>query len=207
LNLYDWELVIVDGPYYTIDTTVYDTLIDYLDAGGKLVMSTYRVDDNPSHALWSHLGFEFSADIPDGSPIHIWDKTHSIFNTPISYGANNYTPVLDYGDEGDLLTVLSNGIALAGYTETEQPGNATIVLRKDAKTLFNGYLIDEFSGDVDDSTYEDRLELWIAEIYFISNYMAPPTGGGIPGYDLSFFMIAAVAIIGLISIVNRKKFK
>ena len=208
LNLYDWDLVIVDEPWSMIDVSVYDTIIGYLEAGGKLVMSTYRVDNTPTHPLWSYLGFEFTADIPDTSPIYTWDNTHSIFNTPISYGANNYTPILDYGDEGDLLTVFPNATALAGFTETEQPGNATIVLRNDNKVLFNGYLIDEFSGDIDDSTYEDRLELWIAEISFIYNYGASiiPTGG-IPGFDIGLFLLVTFSTIGVISIIVVRKKK
>jgi hypothetical protein len=208
LNLYDWDLVIVDEPWTLIDPTVFDTLLDYLKTGGKLIMSTYRVDNSPAHPLWSYMGFEFSADIPDSSPVYIWNDAHSIFNSPILYGANNYTPVLDYGDEGDLLNVFPNATALAGFTESEQQGNATIVLRNDGKTLFNSYLIDQFSGDFDDSTYEDRVELWIGEIYFIYNYGASIPQGGIPGFELGIFMVVSISTIGLISIaINIKKKK
>lgn len=207
LNLYDWELVIVDQPVFTIDFSVYDNIINYIAAGGKLIMSTYRVDDEALHPLWSYLGFEFSADMPDKSPIYIWEDTHPIFNTPISYMPNNYTPFYDYFDEGDLLTVFPNATALAGYTETEQSGNATIVLRNDGRTLFNGYLIDQFSGDIDDSTYEDRLELWIAEIYFIYHYGASTPSGGIPGFEIGIFLIVSISTIAVISItiVIKKK--
>ncbi|TFG02891.1 MAG: hypothetical protein EU542_03885 [Promethearchaeota archaeon] len=201
LNLYDWDLVIVDEPWTLIDPSVFDTLLTYLKAGGKLIMSTYRVDNTPVHPLWSYIGFEFSADLPDSSPVYIWNDAHSIFNTPISYGANNYTPVLDYGDEGDLLTVFPNATALAGFNETEKTGNATIVLRNDGKVLFNSYLIDQFSGDGDDSTYEDRIELWIAEIYFIYNYEALTPQGGIPGFELGIFLIVTFSTIGLISVI------
>jgi len=207
LHLYDWDLVIVDEPWTLIDPTVFDTLLDYLKTGGKLIMSTYRVDNSPTHPLWSYMGFEFSADIPDHSPVYIWNEAHSIFNSPISYGANNYTPVLDYGDEGDLLNVFPNATALAGFTESEQQGNATIVLRNDGKTLFNSYLIDQFSGDFDDSTYEDRVELWIGEIYFIYNYGASIPQGGIPGFELGLFLIVTISTIGLISIITIFKKK
>jgi hypothetical protein len=208
LNLYEWDLIIIDEPYYYLGLSVYNSIIEYLNSGGKLLMSTYWVSWNPSLPIWSYLGFEFSSDLPNSSPIYIWESSHSIFNTPISYGANNYTPVLDYGDEGDLLTVLPNATALAGFTSTAQEGNASIVLRNDGKTLFNGYLIDEFSGDVDDSTYEDRLELWIAEIHFIYNYesLIVPTGG-IPGFEIGLFLLVTFSTIGVISVIVVMKKK
>ena len=207
LNLYEWDLIIIDEPYFLLDLSVYDSILNYLEAGGKLLMSTYSVSYNPSLPIWSYLGFEYSGNPPDEAPVYIWESSHSIFNTPIPYGANNYTPTIDYGDEGDMLTVFPNATALAGINETEQEGNATIVLRNDGKVLFNGYLIDEFSGDVDDSTYEDRLELWITEIDFLYNYGASTPSGGIPGFELGIFLIVSISTIAIISItiVMKKK--
>jgi len=164
LYKYNWELVIVDQPWYPMDL---DIFIDYVDSGGRIIMSTFMVDDNPSHPLWAKLGFSFAANELTPVPIYLWSPSHRIFTTPANYGAANFTSFIDYGDVGDLLTIYPNATALAGFTNTTQTGNATIVLRKDGKTLFNAYLIDQFSGDVDDSTYEDRLELWINEIAYM----------------------------------------
>jgi hypothetical protein len=164
LHLYDWDLVIIDMPTTPTDL---DIIFDYIDSGGRLIMSSYIVDDIPSHPLWAKLGFSFAADAPDDVPIYPWNPSHRIFTTPAPYGANNFTPVELYGDEGDLLTVYPNATALAGFTNTTETGNASIVLRNDGKTLYNAYLIDQFSGDVDDSTYADNFELWLNEIAFM----------------------------------------
>lgn len=164
LYKYNWELVIVDQPYYPMD---FDIFIDYIDSGGRLIISTFMVDDVPSHPLWAKLGFSFAANAPDSVPIYPWEPGHAIFSTPAPYGADNFTSFWDYGDEGDLLSVYPNATALAGFTDTIETGNATIVLRNDGKTLFNAYLIDQFIGDVDDSTYDDCFELWINEIAFM----------------------------------------
>lgn len=167
LSLYSWNFLIIDQPSGIITTEILNSIEDYVENEGRLLMSSYRVDDLQSHSLWSTLGFKFVADMPDKSPIYIWESGNDIFNKPIAYGANNFTPNYDYFDEGDLLTVYPNATALAGYTETYKAGNATIVLRNDRKTLYNGYLIDQFNTDMDDSTYEDRLELWINEISYM----------------------------------------
>jgi hypothetical protein len=161
-----WNLVIVDNPWWSIDS-YYGDIVDYIEAGGHFLMSSYLVDNLPTSPLWRQLGFAFADDPPDGADLFIWDHGHDIFNQPIMYGAANFTPTLDYGDEADMLTVFSNATALAGFTPNPAVDNASIVLRNDLRTLYNGYLIDEFSGDLDDSAYPDNLELWINEIAFM----------------------------------------
>jgi hypothetical protein len=135
---------------------------------GKFLMSGYQVSAASTSPLWSVLGFEYAAQAPDNPDLYIWDEGASIFNQPYDYGALNFTNFgLDYGDEGDLLTVFDNATALAGFSDTPQDGNASIVLRNDGMTLYNAYLIDEFDGDTDDSTYPDNFELWLNEIAFM----------------------------------------
>jgi hypothetical protein len=117
-----------------------------------------------------------------------------------------YTPVTDYGIEGNLLTVFSNATALAGFTVSETADNAIIVLRNDRKTLYNGYLIDQFTSDTDDSTYPDNFELWLNEIAYMWSY-AVSSKGGIPGYDLYVVTGSVFLSLGLISLVLLKKRK
>jgi hypothetical protein len=166
LNLYSWALVVVDNPWHSM-TSYYGALGQYVDAGGRLIFSSFMVDNVPSDPLWAKLGFAYAADMPDSVPVYIWSASHDIFTAPNHYTAGNFTPTIDYGDEGDLLTVYSNATALAGGTATATAGQAVIVLRSDKRTLYNGYLIDQFAGDLDDSTYEDRFELWENEIAFM----------------------------------------
>lgn len=204
LHLYTWEMLIFDNGNYFIEDFLYD-IADYIDAGGKLIMSTFTVDDYSTHPLWSRLGFELSANIPSEPTFHIWNPTHAIFTTPIAYGATNFLSDNSYGDDGDLLTVFSNATALAGFTPTEQPGNATIVLSNSGKTLFNSIIVNKYSLDTDDSTYEDRLELWMNEIEFIMTYTPPLGPGGIPGYELGILAFASIFAIGVVSILILKK--
>jgi hypothetical protein len=174
LSLYSqqWSLVIIDVCWPGLQPYLED-FSSYLDTGGDLIVSWYRVDSFQTDPLYSKIGFEYSDDLPDKAPFHIWDDGHGIFNHPHDYGAMNFTAADDYGDEGDLLTVYPNATALAGYTTTDQPGNATIVLGFGGHALFNAYLIDQLSGDTDDSTYSDARELWENQIAFM--YYDRPT--------------------------------
>ncbi len=130
-------------------------------------MSFYNVDYMPDHELWPLLGFSPASDLTTGVPVQIWNTEHLIFNFPISYGADNLTPIYDYGDEGDVLNVYDNATALAGVTLTLESNESIIVLRNNKQTLYNGFLIDEFNQDLDDPTYLDSYELWLNEIAFM----------------------------------------
>ena len=46
------------------------------------------------------------------------------------------------------------------FTASATAGEAFITLRNDEQTLFNSFLIDEFTDHYDDSTYSDTFELW-----------------------------------------------
>jgi hypothetical protein len=206
LSLYPWSLVIVDNPWYSI-TSYYNDLGRYVDAGGRLLFSSFMVDNVPSSTLWPKLGFTYAADMPNHAPLYVWSASHAIFTTPNAYHPGNFTPTLDYGDEGDCLTVLPNATALAGNTTTVTAGRAVIVLRNDKHTLYNGYLIDQFAGDLDDSTYEDRLELWENEIAFMLVPL-PPLVAPLPWW-LILLVVVIVLVIVLVLIVvllrRRKK--
>jgi hypothetical protein len=166
LSLREWYLVIVDNPW----PSIYEFYLDfdeYIQSGGRFLMSGYQVSSRPNSPLWSTLGFGFAGPSADSVPLYVWDESASIFNIPHQYGAANFTPFTDYGDEGDMLNVLGNATAIAGFSPTSQSGNASIVVRNDGMTVYNGYLIDEFSNDLDDSTYADNFELWLNEIAFL----------------------------------------
>lgn len=172
LHSQQWSLVILDSAWPGIHPYL-DDFSSYIDAGGELIISWHMLNVYQSEPFYSKVGIGFSADFPDEQPVHIWNPSHGIFNYPNNYGALNFTPGYDIGDEGDLMTVYSNATAIAGLTETSQPGNATIALGFGGQVLWNSYLIDQLTGDLDDSTYADNFELWMNEIAFM--YYDRPT--------------------------------
>jgi uncharacterized membrane protein len=161
----EWDLVVADNPWGDL-YDCYSNMLQHVQNGGRFIMSDYQVGSNQENALWTALGFEFAYQQPDSSDVFIWLPDSPVFNIPNHYGAINFTPTVDYGDEGDLLRV-TTGNALAGYNMSATDDNATIVLGSSGKTLYNGYLIDQFAGDNDDSTYPDNFELWENEIAYI----------------------------------------
>lgn len=164
-SLYEqaWKLVVIDAPWgFAADYL--DDFEWYVDSGGRLLMNWYHMTATPSHTLYPKLGINYAGDLADPTPVYMWDFDHPVFNIPLEYGASNYSGPRDYGSTGDLLQVYDNATALAGITAAPEDSKATLVLRNDGKTLYNSYLTSQYSADTDDSTYEDRLEVWINEL-------------------------------------------
>ena len=161
-----WDLVICDEPGSTIIGYT-DCLYDWVAAGGELIISYYFIHNQPDDPLWPLLGVYPDAGAADEPDVHIWVSGHPIFNIPVDYGETLFEPIIDYGTEGSKLHVFSNATALAGYTASSTANETAIAIRNDFKTLTNAFLIDEFQGDYDDSTYMDSFELWVNEIGFM----------------------------------------
>ncbi|MCK5239956.1 MAG: hypothetical protein KAR33_10435, partial [Candidatus Thorarchaeota archaeon] len=162
-----WDLVILDHNNYFY-SSMYDGLYDYLMNDGRAIVNTFRMNSFPDHPIWNLMGANFSASWPSNADAHIWDTNHEIFDTPIDYTAATLNVSgASFGDDGDMVTVLDNAIALAGFSATEEPGNASIVLRNDGNTLLNSFLLNNMRGDIDDSAYLDTFELWFDQIAFM----------------------------------------
>ncbi|MBD3406992.1 MAG: hypothetical protein GF411_12815 [Candidatus Lokiarchaeota archaeon] len=165
LYWYEWDLVIFDSPWaamgYTNDTS------DYLDTGGKLIISYYWTVTHPDEPLWAKLGFAYADEKTVASTTYFWDAGHPIFNNPIDLGESYVSGGEDYGRTGEALTVFDNATAIAGYASSVTADEASIVLGLNGRSLYNGYLIDQYNGDTDESAYKDNFELWINQIVFM----------------------------------------
>lgn len=199
LDSKSWDLLIYNNVNYWPESIIYDELYAFVNTGGTLMLTTFTVDNHPTHPLWSKMGVEWEASLSGTPSMYFWDASHPIFTEPNNHMMNNYTSIVLFGDDGDTVVYFEGHTALAGTTTTPQNGTATIVVSDDRKTLFNTLIIDNFATDEDDSTYEDRIELWQNEIVFM---MTEPTttGGGFP-LDTTTLLIIGGGAVGLIVIL------
>jgi len=197
LDSKSWELFILNEINHPLIGLELDDIYAYVNDGGRLLLSYYDMDAHPTHPLWSKLGVEHSTTLSGSPEIFVWEASHAIFTDPNDHSAVNYTSGAGIADDGDSVTVLAGYTALAGTTADAQAGNAVMVVSSDKQTLFNPFLIDNFVNDDDDSTYEDRVELWENLI----TYMMVP-GGGLPfNLDTTTLLIIGGAVLGLIIIM------
>ena len=203
LDSKSWGLVIYNAVNIIQETGILDELYAYVDDGGRLLMTYFAVNNVPTHPLWSKLGVEYSSTLTGTPSMYVWDDSHPIFSEPNDHGANNYTSIVLFSDDGDAVTVRDGFTALAGTTASVQADTAAIVVSNDKQTLFNSIVIDNFGTDEDDSTYEDRIELWQNEI----TYMMTPGGGGFT-LDTTTLLIIGGAVLALIiigALIMRKR--
>ena len=166
LNDQHWDLVIIDNVGYQELEDYLSDLLTYVNQGGRLLMSTCDTHHSPGHDLWAALGFEYAKSATTFDSTHMWNAYHSIFNIPHIFTTGYFIPEITYGTPGDYLTV-TTGTALGGWFVIPRDGNASLVLGASGRTLFNSFVIDEFTNDLDDSAYSDNFELWENEIAYM----------------------------------------
>lgn len=173
LSTEQWTLVIFDQPGYSIIAPEYcSSILSYLKAGGKIIMSSWQMDTDSYPVLtplYDYLGVTYAGNYFLTPPtIYIWDNSHPIFNIPRNYGANNLTTSYNYVNRDCTnLTVLANGTALAGLSPGSSTTNASIVLGANGRAITNGMLLTAYSDDTDDSTYSDAFEIYSNEIAYL----------------------------------------
>jgi hypothetical protein len=164
----DWDMVVFDNNNH--GTTSYQLhLIDFVEGGGKVVLSTWGLNV----ATGVYFGVEVSDWLHDPPVVHLWEPDHPIFNLPAPYGATTLETTLDLGFGTDALnfTTFANATPLAGYSAA--PAGAAIVLGAGGNVIVNGPLIVSYADDFDNSTYPDNVEIWENEIAFL--YFDRPT--------------------------------
>jgi len=132
-----WDLVVVDCPSNTPGS--WTPLIDYIDGGGKAIMSFWMLEGVPALAA----AFDVSMTGTYGTPenVYAWNASHAIFTTP--YVVGDLTAWHDHwADDGDHLTAINGAQELAGFSGSPSAGMAAIVLGNGGRTLYNGFLFD-----------------------------------------------------------------
>ncbi|MFX1576006.1 MAG: hypothetical protein ACFFCF_02420, partial [Promethearchaeota archaeon] len=90
LYRYNWDLAIVDnGDYFGFDS-YYDGLVDYLDAGGSLIFTSFDADSGAPHPLFSRLGVTHAASVGGDPTTYVWDAGHHVFSMPHLFTTTNF---------------------------------------------------------------------------------------------------------------------
>ena len=154
LQLQTWDLVIYNEYRYIPSSTTLDELEDHLDAGGKLIYSSWY---NASHDLFTKMNVGFNSAFTSPLDIHAWDSTHALFTVP-----NPIPSVLEpawntCGTEGRRL-INNGGVAVAGFTPVSAYGQAAVVVGASGNSIYMG----EVPFAYNQGTLQEFLENQIA---------------------------------------------
>ena len=168
LDLYDWGLVVVDGLEDTLSSTSHSKLLEFMDSGGRLVISSESLTS--AHPLWSYLGVQEATGIVTAPQQYVWDTAHPIFEVPVDFGASSltssFTPIPPTQTAFNL-SLYSNATALAGTTASPAAINVGIAEGAGGRAIINGLLLTLYSDDADLSGYADGFEIWLNEIAYV----------------------------------------
>ncbi|MBD3405242.1 MAG: hypothetical protein GF411_03785, partial [Candidatus Lokiarchaeota archaeon] len=168
LNLYQYDLIVIDSNYYNIVSSYSTEVIDYLEEGGKLAIRSWVMSSNKS--LWSYIGIAPNGTtITSGPPdVYLWDTDHPIFTTPNTYGDTVISETNEiFGTDYAFIKPLENATALAGVTVSEEEFAAAITINEDETVIANSFSITQYLSDTDNSTYDDGFEIWMNEIAYL----------------------------------------
>lgn len=167
----EWDLVVVQNPYYYWGSGAFDALNDYVEAGGKLIINTWLTSYYPSHDLWNNLGAYYGWDYYMDSPnIYEWDTSHAIFNAPNSVPTLEGTDIYTYLCGQYLEEIYGFGNPVGGYYPTDDPYawyEAGLVARLDGQTIWNAFTPCNYNSDSDGDGQIDMQELFVNEIVWI----------------------------------------
>jgi len=168
LNQQTWDLVVVDCQDYGLSGDTYSELEEYLEAGGRLIISSLHTDS--THSLWDYLGVAGSEGILTPPEYYVWDSTHPIFESPIDFSASSFTSSFThfpFTATAANLTLHTNATGLAGTTVGSGIINAGIAEGVDGRAIVNGMLLTLYEDDADLSGYGDGFEIWLNEIVYL----------------------------------------
>lgn len=163
-----WDLIVVDLPSSEPTGAWQSALATYITGGGRAIHSqwnagslgtlpaAYRVTIGASH---------------DAIPFHRWSSS-VLFTTPNAV-PSSFTTITDlWGTNGFYLDPIAPAYAAAGFTTAPASGQAAIVVGNSDRTIFNGFLFDDFTGDDGDGV-PDITELLMNEITFLLGGASP----------------------------------
>lgn len=172
-----FDLLVIDNPDQN-DEDMLTLLDNYVEDGGRIVISTWQSDASPDHPLWDELGANIGA-APNGDvvPQFRWEENHPVFTFPNRVpDLTALTDDFDFGVNYFPGNALSNAEAVGGITPEPEPDSATIFVNDTDRTVLNAFLLMDaveivditvIPNDEDDDGEPDARELWQNEIVYV----------------------------------------
>ncbi len=145
-----YEVVVYENPCCASAGEI-ASLIDYINAGGKVLCSYWDLDIDP--AFQAALGVDSAVDFTTPQVVYTWDSAHPIWDgLPNPIEVSGLDPWLD---NGDLMEPAAGGTAIAGFSGAAFAGQAGVIIGNSGNTIANGFQADDMSIEVSDLVYNE----------------------------------------------------
>lgn len=141
-----WDLVVIDSPFTNLGDDASFIIKDYVDSGGRAILSYGDLDSNSGDGMLLREAFMIDATATFDMPLDIqaWVPTHPIWSVP-----NTLPLTISFFqdvtiDDGDRLTPAAGATILGGFAPVGTPGEGAIVLGNLDRTICNGFVYENF---------------------------------------------------------------
>lgn len=161
-----WDLIILENYQNVLADGVLDALYNYyVNWGGRILFSSYDLLFHGAHALLGSMGVSVVNSYDPPLPVYNWGST-ALFDSP------NTVPDLTLFQntctmDGVRLSV-TTATAAAGYTASEQAGEAAVTINTDQRIIVNAFIPGLVDQDADSDGKNDMIALYENEIYFMT---------------------------------------
>lgn len=171
----EWDLIVFDNPNRSIGNA-YSLLYDYVTRGGRLVISTWTL--NNGHQLWGSLGYTYVETLDSKADVLRLNKLSSLWRDPFATTDLDLEVVADnyYSTNAQPGSASGSGELFATF-ETGNPSKGAVFVANSNRTILNAFLLDDAAiitegipSDLLDSNgngIPDGEEWWTNEIKFV----------------------------------------
>ncbi len=153
----DWDVVVVDNPSTGVPT---DALIDYIAAGGQVLLSYWNLDIDTELQL--AVGVTTVTEITSPMPISDWPTVTPIWTQPNLVPGLSLNGSDDWFDNGDFM-MADAGAEIGGFTPDPLAGAAGVIVSRGGRVVVLGHDLD--SVDSQDATdFVHNVVDWFAPL-------------------------------------------
>ncbi len=161
-----WRLVIVENYSAVLSEAIYDALYDYHNAAGRIIFASYDLYNHDTEGFVTiGLGITVESTYTEPIPIYAWGPT-PLFSTPNTLP--DLTTFINPCAKDGARVNTTTGTMVAGYTASEQAGEAAIVLNGTERIILNAFIPGIVDQDANNNGKNDMVELYENEIHLLA---------------------------------------
>jgi hypothetical protein len=176
LNSRQWDLIIYQSYYIAyVAPIIEDALMNQIKGGALVMYSNWYASNRNTHPLMAYFGANIQSSLTTPLTMYAWDPASDLFNTPTQTPLRMDPTHNQYFTDGFRVKVLSNAFDPMGHTANRQANQASLIVRNDKTTIFNGFTPQNYQGDQNFDGDPDMLELLVNEIRLMTGPEIPRT--------------------------------
>lgn len=160
-----YDLLVMDFPSTKPSGSWEAAIASHVARGGMALIGYWDIDASTS--LQATMNVTVTSTISSPYTLYSWDTSHPIWNSVYRPPTVMSGSAAGWADNGDMLATASSATAVGGYSSGTSSSQGAIVIGNSNRTIYNGFLFDNYPYDADGDGTKDIVELVANEIQFL----------------------------------------